>query len=91
MFSSTISKLAAFFCIAREALALPSVQEWKEFSDSLDGRLHSAVPVSAPCFPIVNNKTSTVDPEGCAAVQAGYTLADFRSSRYPAYMFVSLN
>ncbi|KAJ7328364.1 FAD-binding domain-containing protein [Mycena albidolilacea] len=87
MLSSTISKLAAFFFIAREALALPSVREWKEFSNSLDGRLHSAVPVSAPCFPIVNNKTSTVDPEGCAVVRAGYTLADFRSSHYPAYMF----
>ncbi|KAJ7507300.1 isoamyl alcohol oxidase [Mycena galericulata] len=87
MLSSTVSRLAALGFVAHTSLALPSVQDWKELTNSLGGRLHSAVPVSAPCFPVVNNKTSIVDPEACSAVQAGYTLADFRSVRYPAYMF----
>ncbi|KAJ7481642.1 FAD-binding domain-containing protein [Mycena latifolia] len=84
---TTVSKLAALVLIAQSSFALPSAQEWKEFSNSLDGRLFTTVPLSAPCFPVVNGKNSTVDPEKCSEVQAGYTLADFRSVRYPAYMF----
>jgi len=87
MFLVTISKLAALILVAQGSLASPSTRDWQEFSDSLDGRLHSAIPVSAPCFPVVNGQNSTVNPTECSAVEAGYTLADFRSVRYPAYMF----
>jgi hypothetical protein len=89
MFPVTISKLAALILVAQGSLASPSAQDWQEFSDSLEGRLHSAIPVSAPCFPVVNGQNSTINPTECSAVEAGYTLADFRSARYPAYMFVS--
>ncbi|KAJ7093986.1 FAD-binding domain-containing protein [Mycena belliarum] len=82
-----LSNLSVLLLVAQSTLALPSVQDWLAFSDSLEGRLHATVPLSAPCFPIVNGRNSTVDPERCAAVQAGYTQADFRSVRYPAYMF----
>ncbi|KAJ6591126.1 FAD-binding domain-containing protein [Mycena vulgaris] len=87
MLPATVSKLVALVVFAQCSLASPSAREWQEFSDSLGGRLHSAVPLSAPCFPIVNGKNSTVDREKCSQVQAGYTVADFRSVRFPAYMF----
>ncbi|KAJ6610477.1 FAD-binding domain-containing protein [Mycena sp. CBHHK59/15] len=81
------SKLAVGLFLAQSSFALPTAKEWQEFSASLGGRLRSTAPLAAPCFPLVNGHKSTVDPEACAAVQAGYMLADFRSHRYPAFMF----
>ncbi|KAJ7302250.1 isoamyl alcohol oxidase [Mycena albidolilacea] len=82
-----LSNYLAALILVTQALARPSAKDWQEFADSLDGRLHTALPVAAPCFPIVNGHNSTVDPEACAAVQAGYGSAEFRSARYPAYMW----
>jgi hypothetical protein len=84
-----LSNSLAALILVTQALARPSAKDWQEFADSLDGRLHTALPVAAPCFPIVNGHNSTVDPQACAAVQAGYGSAEFRSARYPAYMWVS--
>ncbi|KAJ7701763.1 FAD-binding domain-containing protein [Mycena rosella] len=87
MLPPTVSKLLALILIAQSSLALPSAQEWQEFSDSLSGRLHKALPLSAPCFPVVNGEKSTINPEECSVIQSNYTVADFRSVRAPAYMF----
>ncbi|KAJ7135447.1 isoamyl alcohol oxidase [Mycena crocata] len=86
MLPTTISNLA-LLALVSQVLALPSTRDWQAFSDSLDGRLHSAVPLSAPCFPVVNGRNSTVKTDACSAVQGNYNLANFRSAHYPAYMF----
>lgn len=80
--------IGVILTIPSGSLALASARDWQEFSSSLGGRLHAAVPLAAPCFPIVNGVHKIVNSTECSAVEQGYGLADFRSPRYPAYMFV---
>ncbi|KAJ7838180.1 FAD-binding domain-containing protein [Mycena olivaceomarginata] len=83
--SATFISLA-LLALARASLSSPSAADWEQFSKSLNGRLLRATPIAAPCFSVLNGKSSAVDPQACAAVQAGYTVPDFRSTRYAAYM-----
>ncbi|KAJ7838188.1 FAD-binding domain-containing protein [Mycena olivaceomarginata] len=83
--SATFISLA-LLALARASLSSPSAADWEQFSKSLNGRLLRATPIAAPCFSVLNGNSSAVDPQACAAVQAGYTVPDFRSTRYAAYM-----
>ncbi|KAJ7265377.1 FAD-binding domain-containing protein [Mycena haematopus] len=86
MLPPAVSILLTALVLAKRSLSLPSTEDWAQLSKSLDGRLLQATPLAASCFSVVNDHNSTVDPQTCAAVQAGYTVPDFRSSRFPAYM-----
>jgi len=55
---------------------------------TVDGRLHAAVPYSAPCFATVNNLTVGVDAAACSVVQSNYTDPFSRQGNFPATMFV---
>ncbi|KAF9045971.1 FAD-binding domain-containing protein [Hymenopellis radicata] len=68
------------------SLAAASTEDWERLSVALNGRLHSALPLSSPCFPIVNGLNNTVNDTACAAVQAGYSSPTFRSPRFSAFM-----
>jgi hypothetical protein len=90
MLPSATSISLALLALARASLSSPSAADWEQFSKSLNGRLLRATPIAAPCFSVLNGNSSAVDPQACAAVQAGYTVPDFRSTRYAAYMLVRL-
>lgn len=71
------------------AAANSGLSQWAYLNATLGGRLGTGIPVSAPCFPVVNGKSATVDSVACAAVQQNYTDPLFRSNIFGAYMLVS--
>ena len=80
---------AAIWLSVQTTFAIATVKQWERLGQSLEGRLHAAVPVSAPCFDIVNGKKIGRNGTACAEVQAGYTQPDFRFPKANAFMFVS--
>ncbi|KAG7091879.1 hypothetical protein E1B28_008280 [Marasmius oreades] len=63
-----------------------SPQEWKRLGESLQGRLHPAIPLSAPCFSVVNGRNVQRSESACREVQQGYTKPDFRFTAASARM-----
>ena len=61
---------------------------WATLNKTVGGRLHTAVPYSAPCFATVNNLTVGVDAAACSVVQSNYTDPLSRQPNFPATMFV---
>jgi hypothetical protein len=53
---------------------------------TVQGRLHAAKPVSAPCYAAFEGAPVARDAAACAAVQAGYTSPLFRVAQFGAYM-----
>ncbi|KAG7091450.1 hypothetical protein E1B28_010484 [Marasmius oreades] len=62
-------------------------EQWKHLGESLQGRLHPATPISAPCFSVVNGQQVRRNESACREVQQGYTNPDFRFPRANAWMF----
>ncbi len=71
-----------------KSLAAASIEDWQRLSVALNGRLHSALPLSSPCFPIVNGLSNTVNETACATIQAGYSSPALRSLQFSAFMQV---
>ncbi|KAA1467757.1 FAD-binding domain-containing protein [Dentipellis sp. KUC8613] len=67
------------------ATAISDVQ-WSQLNQTVAGKLGIALPVSAPCFSVVDNKNVTTDVSACKAVQQGYTSPTWRNTRFGAYM-----
>ena len=84
--STTVSEAASQY---KANAAESRLSQWNSLNLTLGGRLQKGVPVSAPCFPIVDGKNVTVNHTTCAAVQAGYTQPLFRAPTFGAYMYVS--
>ncbi|KAG7091444.1 hypothetical protein E1B28_010480 [Marasmius oreades] len=63
-------------------------EQWKRLGESLQGRLHPATPLSAPCFSVVNGKQVPRNESACREVQQGYTNPDFRFPRANARMIL---
>lgn len=63
-----------------------SAQKWSKLNETVGGKLYSALPVSAPCFHVVNGKNVSVDAKACQVVQDGYTSPAFRAPNFGAYM-----
>jgi hypothetical protein len=53
---------------------------------TVKGRLHTAKPVSAPCYSTFNGTYVGRDESACTAVEAGYTSPTFRVANFGAYM-----
>jgi hypothetical protein len=53
---------------------------------TVQGRLHAALPYSAPCYSTVNGVNVGRDDAACAAVEAGYTNPLSRVAQFGAYM-----
>ncbi|KAJ8074384.1 hypothetical protein PM082_015284 [Marasmius tenuissimus] len=81
---------AALAFSVQTTFAAATAKQWERLGQSLEGRLHPAVPVSAPCFDIVNGKKVGRNSTACAEVQAGYTKPEFRFPKANAYMFPQL-
>lgn len=71
------------------AAAKSHLNQWDFLNSTLGGRLERGMPVSTPCFPVVDGKKVTVNSTACAAVQEGYTNPLFRAPLFGAYMLVS--
>jgi hypothetical protein len=72
----------------RAAAAKSHLSQWDFLNSTLGGRLEKGMPVSTPCFPVVDEKKVTVNSTACAAVQQGYTNPLFRAPLFGAYMLV---
>jgi nitrilase len=59
---------------------------WTFLNDSVSGHLHTATPLSLPCFSIFNGQTVSPDPALCAQIQANYTSDTFRAQFYSGFM-----
>ncbi|KAK1224185.1 hypothetical protein PQX77_012925 [Marasmius sp. AFHP31] len=81
---------AALAFSVQTTFAAANAKQWERLGQSLESRLHPAVPVSAPCFDIVNGKKVGRNSTACAEVQAGYTKPEFRFPKANAYMFPQL-
>jgi hypothetical protein len=92
MLPPMFSKVMALLAAAQHSLAtspVASAKDWELLSASVKGRLHTAVPLAAPCFSVVNGVSSpSLNATACAAVKVGYTNPDFRSPRFSGYMIV---
>ncbi|KAJ7291112.1 FAD-binding domain-containing protein [Mycena rebaudengoi] len=90
MLPPMFSKVMALLAAAQHSLAtspVASAKDWELLSASVKGRLHTAVPLAAPCFSVVNGVSSpSLNATACAAVKVGYTNPDFRSPRFSGYM-----
>lgn len=73
----------------KAAAAKSNLSQWDYLNATLGGRLEKGIPVSTPCFPIVDGTNVTVNDTVCAAVQKGYGDPLFRAPIFGAYMLVS--
>ncbi|PSS14859.1 hypothetical protein M430DRAFT_105128 [Amorphotheca resinae ATCC 22711] len=55
-------------------------------NQTLGGRLHSATPLSLPCFAVYNGNAISPDASACAAIQDNYTSSKFRAQFYSGFM-----
>lgn len=74
----------------RALAAKSKLSKWDFLNATLGGRLEAGIPVSAPCFPVVNGKNVAVNSTACAVVREGYTNPTFRAPIFGAYMLVSI-
>ncbi|KAL0576432.1 hypothetical protein V5O48_005537 [Marasmius crinis-equi] len=84
---SLLCVAAAFGTSFQATFAAATKEQWDQLGQSLEGRLHTAVPVSAPCFDTVNGEKVGRNETACTEVQEGYTDPDFRFARANAFMF----
>jgi hypothetical protein len=84
--SANVSEAASQY---KAAAAKSHLSQWDLLNATLGGRLEKGMPVSTPCFPVVDGKNVTVDSTACAAVQKGYTDPLFRASIFGAHMLAS--
>ncbi|KAK0458567.1 FAD-binding domain-containing protein [Desarmillaria tabescens] len=78
-------RLFVFSVLCWPVFAVPTANDWQNLADSLNGRLHTALPFASSCFSTVNGISSTPNETECAQVQADYTNATVRSSHFSAY------
>ncbi|KAF5343462.1 hypothetical protein D9758_011849 [Tetrapyrgos nigripes] len=87
LFALSSVTFAAEASSGTNARSPPTQEQWMALADELDGRLHTALPVSSPCFEIVNGVHVGRNETECAIVQQGYTSPLFRSPRFSPRMF----
>jgi FAD/FMN-containing dehydrogenase len=58
---------------------------WQSLNQTVQGRLHTAAPLSLPCFSTYNGQLVSPNPSICAEIQAGYTSGDFRAQFYNGF------
>lgn len=88
----SIMRLIIFLCLYRLAVAAatsdfscqpgqkcwPTVQQWQQLNETVDGHLYQTIPLGAPCY-----KNSTFyNYDTCATVQSTYNSSLDRVSRY---------
>ncbi|PQE26736.1 isoamyl alcohol oxidase protein [Rutstroemia sp. NJR-2017a BVV2] len=59
---------------------------WAALNKSVSGHLHSATPLSLPCFSVYEGRPVTPNAEACAQIQANYTSSDYRAEFYNGFM-----
>ncbi|EMD34723.1 hypothetical protein CERSUDRAFT_116916 [Gelatoporia subvermispora B] len=85
-----IGAVATAFGQVHAAIISPSGQaslaQWHSLNQTVGGRLQPGVPVSSPCFSILNGQDAPPNPTACAAIQENYTNPVFRQEMFGAYM-----
>ena len=56
----------------------PSLQEWQQFNQTIDGQLHQTVPMAAPCY----NDSSYYDVAACDVVEGNNSVGMSREAYY---------
>lgn len=56
----------------------PSLQEWRQFNQTVDGQLHRTIPLGAPCY----SNSSYHDVAACDAVEGNYSDSIAREAYY---------
>ncbi|CZR67436.1 uncharacterized protein PAC_17335 [Phialocephala subalpina] len=56
----------------------PSLQEWQQLNQTIDGHLFQTIPMGAPCYP----NSPDYDPIACGVVEDGYNSSVIRGSYY---------
>lgn len=71
--------------------SLISSSQWHALNTTVSGRLHAdGTPFARACFQSADGLSGGPDTAACAAVQAQYTVEDFREQAYGSYMNVGL-
>ena len=79
-------QLAYFVLITSLFMIGDCYVDWGLLNRTVGGRLHSAAPLSLPCFSTYNGQQISPNKSACAQVQAGYTSGDFRAQSYNGFM-----
>ncbi|KAI0061469.1 FAD-binding domain-containing protein [Artomyces pyxidatus] len=60
---------------------------WTQLNHTVGGRLHTALPFSAPCFSVINGQNVTPDAAACQQIQKNYSDTVYRASKFSSMMF----
>ncbi|KAI0341808.1 FAD-binding domain-containing protein [Trametopsis cervina] len=71
---------------ARVPITAVDVQSLNALNATVGGRLHTAKPVSSPCFSTFDGEFVGRDEAACAVVEAGYVDTLYRTSQFGAYV-----